>query len=155
MKQEKHEFYMEKALRQAKVAGQLGEVPVGAILVDSDEKIVGRGFNKTEQRGCQIGHAEVLAIQQVCKKRGDWRLDGCSLYVTLEPCLMCYGLIHLSRIARVCYAAPSPLFGYEKVKNKKVKEVVASYSGQVAILTGLKQQESVDMLRAFFKNARQ
>ena len=153
MNKQQHEYYMQKALMQASVAFRRNEVPIGAVIVDAKGKILARAHNKIEQQGCQTAHAEVLAIQSACKKSGDWRLDGCWLYVTLEPCLMCYGLIHLSRLAGVCYAADSPLFGYGLVKHQKVKDVVAKYA-KVAVQAGLKEQESVAMLKAFFKRAR-
>ena len=95
----KNEYYMKKALVLARKAFDLGEVPVGSIVVDSNEKIIGRGYNSVEKNKSQLAHAELLAISKAVKKRGDWRLDGCTLYVTLEPCGMCFHAIGLSRIS--------------------------------------------------------
>jgi len=89
-----NEYFMSKALLQAKIALKKGEVPIGAVLVDSSGNILSRGHNLVETKGMQTAHAEMLAIERACKKQGDWRLDDCMLYVTLEPCLMCFGLIH-------------------------------------------------------------
>ena len=95
-------FFMNKAYELAKKAFLIDEVPVGAVVVYQG-KIIGRGYNKKVKTGNPIMHAEMIAIAQASKKIGDWRLDECSLYVTLEPCPMCKGAIVESRIKRVCY----------------------------------------------------
>ncbi len=145
-----HSFFMQKALMQARVALKRKEVPVGAVVVDANGNILGRGYNRIESAGCQAAHAEVIAIQKACKKRGDWRLDGCWLYVTLEPCLMCFGLIQLSRLKGVVYGATSPLFGAKLKKLEKYE----LYKKNLVITAGLKEKESIDILREFFKNVR-
>lgn len=99
------EEYMLKALALAEKAAQLGEVPVGAIVVDADGQIIGEGYNLREQLQSPSAHAEFIAIEQAAKALGRWRLNGCTLYVTLEPCPMCAGLIMNSRIKRVVYGA--------------------------------------------------
>ena len=103
--------FMNKALMQAKVALQRNEVPIGAVIVDKAGKIIARAFNQMESKKCQLAHAEAQAIARACKAIGDWRLIGCVIYVTLEPCLMCLGLIQLSRLEGVIYGAKSYLFG--------------------------------------------
>ena len=112
MKTKKQDIYfMEQAIEQAKEAASLGEVPVGAIIV-YDGKIVASAFNTRHRHKDPIGHAEVLAIQQAAQKLGDWRLEGHTLYVTLEPCPMCAGAIYLSRMERCVFGAYDPKGGF-------------------------------------------
>ncbi len=99
------EEYMLKALELAEKAYALGEIPVGAIVVSPEGEIIGEGYNLREQLMSPTAHAEVLAIEQAAKKLGSWRLTGCTLYVTLEPCPMCAGAIMNSRLKRVVYGA--------------------------------------------------
>lgn len=99
------EEYMLKALALAEKAAQIGEIPVGAIVVDADGKIIGEGYNLREQLQSPSAHAEFIAIEQAAKALGQWRLSGCTLYVTLEPCPMCAGLIMNARLKRVVYGA--------------------------------------------------
>lgn len=132
-------FYMQKAILQAKLGLKKGEVPVGAVVVNTDGNILSRAYNKIEKNKSQLAHAEILAIQKACRKRGDWRLDNCTLYVTLEPCLMCLGLIKLCRIKKVYYGAKST-FSFKK--------------NGLEVISGLKENESLDILRLFFKQLR-
>ncbi len=150
MNKKKHEFFIKKALLQAEIAFKNGNVPVGAVVVDSKGKILGRGYNKIEKMKCQIAHAEVLAIQKACKKIGDWRLDGCWLYVTLEPCLMCLGLIQLSRMKSIIFGASSEFLGVGQAKSGDYQV----YKKDLEIKGGLKKKECVDILKRFFKNVR-
>lgn len=99
------EEYMTKALELAEKAYALGEIPVGAIVVSPEGEIIGEGYNLRELHGSPTAHAEVLAIEQAAKRLGQWRLTGCTLYVTLEPCPMCAGAIMNSRLKRVVYGA--------------------------------------------------
>ncbi len=99
------EEYMTKALELAQRAYELGEIPVGAIVADPDGKIIGEGWNLREHLQSPTAHAEILAIEQAAKALGSWRLSGCTLYVTLEPCPMCAGAIMNSRLKRVVYGA--------------------------------------------------
>ncbi|MBQ2829698.1 MAG: nucleoside deaminase [Oscillospiraceae bacterium] len=105
-----HETYMREALALAKEAARDGEVPVGCVIVCGD-KIVGRGRNRRERAKSALSHAEIEAIAQANETLGDWRLDGCTLYVTLEPCPMCAGAILNARISRVYYGARDASFG--------------------------------------------
>lgn len=142
--------FMQKALRQAQKAFLHDEVPIGALIVDAQGFIIGRGYNQVEKRKQQRAHAEVLAITQASKKINDWRLDGCTLYVTLEPCMMCMGLIRLSRISRVVYGSESKLFGYQLDK----KDQHSLYKRKIDIEKGLLAQESAGILKQFFKQKR-
>ena len=103
-------FYMSRAIELAKKAAELGEVPIGAVIV-KDGKIVGEGYNLRESAKLSTAHAEISAIEAACKNLGGWRLFGCTIYVTLEPCAMCAGAIVNSRIDRVVYGAPDIRFG--------------------------------------------
>ena len=99
------EEYMLRALELAKKAYSIGEIPVGAIVVSPEGEVIGEGYNLREQLCSPIAHAEIIAIEQAAKKLGQWRLCGCTLYVTLEPCPMCAGAIMNSRLKRVVYGA--------------------------------------------------
>jgi len=145
----KKEHFMQKALRQANVALRKGEVPVGAIVVSSEGTVLARAHNAIEQHDCQIAHAEVLAIKKACKKMGGWRLNGCWIYVTLEPCLMCLGLIQLSRIKGVIFGAQSNLFGCKLSDGPPPR-----YTQGLSIEGGVKAEESIALLQAFFKKER-
>ena len=145
---------MNKALAQARLALKYGEVPVGAVLVDLDGAIVSRGFNQIEARFSQTAHAECLVIAKVCKKLKSWRLDGYWLYVTLEPCLMCFGLVTLCRISGVVYGASSPLFGASRSVGS-LEEDPLGMDNKLKVIGGLKEKESAAILKLFFKQARQ
>jgi tRNA(adenine34) deaminase len=111
-----HEFYMRQALREAEAAGAEDEVPIGAIVVyrdplSDDARVIGAAHNQREQLRDPTAHAEMLAITQAAQALGNWRLDGCTLYVTLEPCPMCAGAIVLARIPQVVYGAADPKAG--------------------------------------------
>ena len=102
--------YMELALAQAQKAGELGEVPVGAVIVRQGE-VIAAAHNLREQNRMATAHAELLAIEEACRRLGTWRLSGCTLYVTLEPCPMCSGVILNARVGQVVYGAADPLYG--------------------------------------------
>ena len=105
-----HESYMRRALELAKEAAADGDVPVGCVIV-RDGEIIGEGRNRREERGDATAHAEIEAIRQACEKTGSWRLHGCTLYVTLEPCPMCAGAIVKSRMDAVRYGAREEKMG--------------------------------------------
>lgn len=142
---------MQRSLELAHQAASLGEVPIGALVVSAAGEILGEGFNQTETLQCQDQHAEMCAIREATTKMGDWRLDGCTIYITLEPCVMCLGCIVLSRIERIVYGAESPLFGFH-VGHENVYEL---YAKKVKNITaGVCQEESQALLKQFFKNQR-
>ena len=144
---------MRKALAQAKVGLKKNEVPVGAIIVDEHNTIIARAHNQIETKKCHTAHAEVIAIQKACKKRNNWRLTGCTIYVTLEPCLMCLGLIQLSRLRSIIFGAPSTLFGAKLSCDSKNKQ--PPFAKHLSIEGGIKEKESIALLRLFFSDKRQ
>lgn len=142
---------MKEALMLSKMAGSLGEVPVGALVV-CDGIIVGRGFNRREISNQAYAHAEVLAIKEASMNLGRWRLYDCSLYVTLEPCIMCAGLIVQARMPKVVFGALDPKFGgveslYQILNDKRLNHRVTSVSS-------LLSEESAKLLRDFFQQRR-
>lgn len=143
--------YMKAALAQAKKAYELCEVPIGAVVVGEDGRIIGRGYNKMEKTRCQTGHAEVTAIEKACKKMADWRLSNCWMYVTLEPCSMCFGLIQLSRLKGLVFGARSPLFGFGYEKNKNLPLLKTD----LIIREGVEQAECTRLLQQFFQKLRE
>lgn len=145
------EFYMKKAIALAKRAFALGEVPVGCVIV-KDGEIVARGYNRRNTKKTTLAHAEIAAIDKASKKLGDWRLEGCTLYVTLEPCQMCSGAIVQSRIDKVVIGAMNPKAGCAgSILNLlQMKE----FNHQVEIKKGVLEQECRDLLQAFFKDLR-
>lgn len=151
--QEQHAVYMYEALEQARKAFESDEVPIGAVVVDGDGIIVGRGYNRVMEQATQSAHAEVLALQEAGCARGDWRLDDCWLYVTLEPCMMCMGLIRLSRLAGVVYGAKSPLFGFVAGELDKAS-CDQVYKKDVMLIQGIAEREALQLLQLFFKKKR-
>ncbi len=143
-------YYMQQALKLARKAYGEDEVPVGALVVTAQGVIIGRGYNKVEQRCTQAAHAEVLALAQAGKKIGDWRLSGCWLYVTLEPCAVCLHLIRLSRLEGIVFGAPSPLFGscLDKDSSRGL------YKKDILIMANVGAEESAQLLRQFFQQKR-
>ncbi len=104
------ETYMREAIRQAKKAYKLGETPIGCVIVYED-KIIARGYNRRNTDRSTLAHAEIIAIRRAAKKLGDWRLEGCTLYVTLEPCPMCAGAIIQARVTNCVIGAMNPKAG--------------------------------------------
>lgn len=144
------EQYMQEALNQAQKAFEVDEVPIGSVIVAPDGSIIGTGYNQVEEQKRQTAHAEMLALQKATQKVGNWRLEGCTLFVTLEPCSMCYAALKLSRIAKIVYGAQSPLFGYECNKDQFLKLP----EGDIPTISGVKQKECLALLQAFFKKQR-
>ena len=144
------EVFMREALKMALKAYNEDEVPIGAVVVSPEGEIIGRGFNRTEQECTQSRHAEVCALEQAGKQVGDWRLSGCTLYVTVEPCIMCMGLIGLSRVKRVVYGAKSPLFG-STVDRDMLPSVYKHIEG---VTSGVGELEVQELMKSFFKKKR-
>lgn len=141
-------FYMKKALKQAKVALSKAEVPIGAIVIDKQGKIIARAHNAVEQKQTQTAHAEMIAIQRAARKIGSWRLEDCTIYVTLEPCLMCFSLIQLSRLNKIAYGARSTLFGVSTLEEHPI------YAKKIEIEGGILKDECLELLTSFFNNLR-
>lgn len=145
------EKMMQEALVSADEARSHNEVPIGALVVDSSGDIIGRAFNKVESMHSQAYHAEVTALSEAGKARNTWRLEGCWLYVTLEPCSMCMALARLSRIEGIVFGATSPIFGY-RLDNTVGYQLYKDDT--IVIIEGIRSKESADLLRAFFKERR-
>ncbi|MBO4902797.1 MAG: tRNA adenosine(34) deaminase TadA [Lachnospiraceae bacterium] len=145
------EKYMMKALQQAKKAYDLGEVPIGCVIV-SDGKIIARGYNRRNTDKNTLSHAEISAIRKASRVVGDWRLEGCTMYVTLEPCQMCAGALVQSRIDRVVIGCMSPKSGCAgSVLNLLQMD---AFNHQVEITSGVLEEECSHLLSAFFKDLR-
>ena len=145
------EEYMTKALELAEKAGAMGEIPVGAIVVDPDGNIIGEGYNLREHTNSPTAHAEILAIEQAAKHLGSWRLTGCTLYVTLEPCPMCAGAILNARIPRVVYGASDDKSG---ACGSVCDLFSMDFNHHPAIEKGVREAESAALLTDFFRELR-
>ena len=148
---EKDHAFMQQALLEAHKAYEIDEVPIGAIIVNAEGVIVARAHNSVERDCTQRAHAESLAIELAGKTLGDWRLNGYWLYVTLEPCSMCMGLITLSRLSGVVYGASSPLFGFSLDKQD---DLWVYKRDAFSIIEGVKCEESANLLKQFFHDKR-
>lgn len=144
------ESYMRLALLQAQQALQVGEIPIGAIVVNKQGIVIGEGHNLVESRQTQTAHAELLALTQAAQTIGDWRLQGCTLYSSLEPCAMCMSAIIMSRIEYVVFAATSPVFGYRVDKGIGF----TLYNCPIKIHEGVLASEASSLLRTFFEGCR-
>jgi tRNA(adenine34) deaminase len=143
--------YMRLALLEADKALPAGDVPIGAVIVQG-ETVVGKGFNRREADHDATAHAEIVAIRQASERLGRWRLDDCTLYVTLEPCPMCAGAIVLARIPRVVYAAPDPKAGAAGSIADLLRHPRLNH--RVDVQGGLLADEAAAQLRAFFQSLR-
>lgn len=134
-------YYMDIALKEAKKALKCGEVPVGAIIVKSN-KIISKAYNKKEKSMNAIKHAEIIAISKASKKLKNWRLDDCTIYVTMEPCMMCCGAIEQSRISKIVYGTKNENYGYtEHLKN-------------VQIISQVCEKKCKNLIQSFFQKRR-
>lgn len=144
--------YMKEAIRQAKKAWKLTEVPIGCVIVYND-KIIGRGYNRRNTDKTTLGHAEITAIKRASKIMGDWRLEDCTLYVTLEPCQMCAGAIVQARIPRVVIGSMNPKAGCAgSILNLLDMQ---QFNHRCEVVRGVMKQECSDMLTTFFKELRE
>ena len=143
--------FMQKALRQAHKALSLDEVPIGAIIV-KDGKVIASGYNKVESTNIATEHAEIVAIRKACKKLGGWRLDGCEMFVTLEPCPMCAGAIVNARIKKVYFGAYEPKSGSAQSKHKVLTESGLNHT--TLYEGGILQEECSSLLTNYFKAKR-
>ena len=152
MKGVEAEKYMKEAKKQAMKAYALGEVPIGCVIVCQD-KIIARGYNRRNTDKNTLSHAELNAIRKASRKMGDWRLEGCTLYVTLEPCQMCAGAIVQARLDRVVIAAMNPKAGCAgSVLNLLEME---GFNHKVQVTRGVLEEECSVMLSGFFRELRE
>jgi len=147
-----HDYFMAFALKEAQLAFEESEVPIGAV-VASNNQIIGRGHNRTESLKDATAHAEILAITSAAEKIGDWRLEECILYSTIEPCAMCAGAAVLSRIKTIVYGARDPKFGacgsiFEIPTEKRLNH-------RIELISGVMEAETVELMQLFFKQVRQ
>lgn len=147
-----HEYWMREALAQAREAAAAGEVPVGAVVVSGGE-VIGRGHNRVEHLHDATAHAEVLALGAASEHLGQWRLDGTTLYVTLEPCTMCSGAILLARVGQLVYGAPDLRAGAVASRARLLQG--NPYRHQVDVVGGVLGPECGDLLRSFFQRRRE
>ncbi len=145
------ERWMDEALRLAREAGEAGEVPVGCVVV-RDGEILGRGRNRREEERSALGHAEIEAIREACARLGDWRLEGCALFVTLEPCAMCAGAILNARI-------PTVVYGLREGKTGACGSVLDLFAEDFGfrprMYGGVREAECRDLMQNFFSQLRE
>ena len=146
-----NKWYMREALEQAKLAMELGEVPIGAV-IELDGEIIGRGYNRRNTGKSSLLHAELTAISEACEHLRDWRLDGCRIFVTIEPCPMCAGAIIQARIPEVFFGAKNPKAGccgsvIDLMSN-------AGFNHQPIVTAGLLEDECAAQVQSFFRNLR-
>lgn len=145
------EYYMKEALKAAQDAYDAGEVPIGAVIVHNGE-IIGRGFNRRNTEGNPLCHAEIIAINEAAHFMGDWRIEECTMYVTVEPCPMCAGAIVQARIPRVVYGAKNPKAGCAGSVLDVLNEPKLNH--QVDVTEGVLKEECAAIMKEFFKRFR-
>ena len=143
-----HENFMKLALDEAKKAEDIDEVPVGAVIVRNGE-IISKAFNKRETSKDATSHAEITAIKKACEALGGWRLIGCEMYVTLEPCLMCSGALYWSKIGKIFFGAFDEKNGYRKNTGDH-----NPFHPKTVVSGGLLQEECAELMKAFFREKR-
>ena len=145
------EKYMKQAIKLAKKAEELNEVPIGCV-IEYQGKIIGRGYNRRTTDKNTLAHAEITAIRKACKKMGDWRLEDCTMYVTLEPCQMCAGAIVQARVKKVVIGCMNPKAGCAGSVLNILQ--IDKFNHQVEIEQGVLEEECSAMLTNFFKKLR-
>ena len=149
---EKEIKFMKEALKEAKKAELIDEVPIGCVIV-KDDKIIARGHNQRETNQDPTGHAEIIAIKKASKKLNSWRLEGCDIYVTLEPCIMCSGAIIQSRISKVYYGASDPKGG---ALGSSINVLNAhNINHHPEVISGVLKEECSSIITNYFKSKRQ
>lgn len=145
------EKYMRAAVAQAKKAYSIGEVPIGCVIVHED-KIIARGYNRRTIDKNTLAHAEITAIRKACKKIGDWRLEGCTIYVTLEPCPMCAGALMQSRIDECVIGCMNPKAGCAGSVTNILE--MDGFNHKVKVRSGILEEECSSMMKNFFRELR-
>ena len=146
------EKYMKQAIKLAKKAWKIEEVPIGCVIVH-EGKVIGRGYNRRTTDKNPLAHAELIAIKKASKKIGDWRLEDCTLYVTLEPCQMCSGAIVQARVKKVVVGCMNPKAGCAGSILNLLQ--VDRFNHQVELKTGILEEECSEMMKSFFKELRE
>ena len=146
------EKYMKQAIKLAKKAWKMEEVPIGCVIVH-EGKIIGRGYNRRTTDKNPLAHAELIAIKKASKKMGDWRLEDCTLYVTLEPCQMCSGAIVQARVKKVVVGCMNPKAGCAGSILNLLQ--VDRFNHQVELETGILEEECSEMMKSFFRELRE
>lgn len=146
-----HEDYMRLALEEAKKAYQENEVPIGAIIV-RDGEILGKGHNEKEQRRDATAHAEILALKDAMEKVGAWRLTGASIYVTIEPCVMCVGALIQARVKSLIFGAADPKFGGVVSLHKLADDI--RHNHRIDYTSGVLEKEARELMQGFFRQRR-
>ncbi|WP_373760516.1 tRNA adenosine(34) deaminase TadA [Streptococcus ferus] len=149
--QEEKEFFMTEALKEAQISLQKEEIPIGCVIV-KDGQIIGRGHNAREELNQAIMHAEIMAINEANIAEGNWRLLDATLFVTIEPCVMCSGAIGLARLPRVIYGAQNPKFGaagslYDILTDQRLNH-------RVTVERGILEKECAQIMQDFFRHRR-
>ena len=150
--QEEKDFFMSEALKEAEKSLDKAEIPIGCVIV-KDGEVIGRGYNAREELNQAIMHAEVMAIQEANRTVGNWRLLDCTLFVTIEPCVMCSGAIGLARIPKVIYGASNQKFGgagslYDILRDERLNH-------RVEVETGVMEEECAKIMQDFFRQSRE
>lgn len=146
-----NEKYMRVAIKQAQKAAEIGEVPIGCVIVFED-KIIARGYNRRNTDKNTLAHAELIAIKKAAKKLGDWRLEGCTIYITLEPCPMCAGAIIQARIPQVVIGAMNPKAGCAGSILNLLQ--VQKFNHQADLVKGVLENECRELMTGFFRKLR-
>ena len=145
------QYFMDLALAEAAAAAEMGEVPIGAIVVH-EGKVISSAHNRREVDGDPSAHAEFIAMRDAARVLGDWRLEDCTVYVTLEPCAMCAGLMVNARVPRCVYAATDPRGGFLGTLGDLSSHPVLNHRFEVT--AGVRAEEAADLLRSFFRRVR-
>ncbi|HIK36668.1 MAG: tRNA adenosine(34) deaminase TadA [Geminocystis sp.] len=149
---ERHQYWMREALKEAFVAGKKGEIPVGAVIVDGENRLVAKAHNRKQELQSPLAHAEILAIERACKKLGSWRLENCILYVTLEPCMMCVGAIVQARLGVLVYGADDFKTGAVRTVLNLIDSEASNH--RVRVWAGVEKRACSDLIHSWFENLR-
>lgn len=144
-------YFMLKALEQAKIAYKKNEVPIGAVIV-KDGKVIAEGYNKREKKQNALFHAEIVAINKACRKLKSWRLDDCDIYITLEPCLMCFGAILNARLKNCYFGAYDKSGGSISSNSELLNKSILNH--KLNVEGGILKEECADILSTFFEEKR-
>ncbi|MBD2178505.1 nucleoside deaminase [Pseudanabaena sp. FACHB-1998] len=147
-----HQYWMDQAIALAKNAGEMGEIPVGAVIVDKEGQAITTGVNQKERSQDPTAHAEMVAIREAAKFLKDWHLTDCTLYVTLEPCPMCAGAILQARVSTLVYGADDPKAGAIRTVANLPDSPLSFH--KLKAIAGIREQECQDLLQSWFQKLR-